>query len=153
MSDDFRIGDHWMISDRSGRKFRASEMRRQWNGLLVHTSEWEPRHPQELMRPRVRERAVKQSRPRPLDVFQGPLHAKIAVAALAGATLLTLDSAERMAVGDQVSIVLDNKDVFLTSLIAVLDSAILEIANALPCSVSPGNDVVNTTAMADATLP
>ena len=34
------------ISDRSGMAFPYTEMVREWNGSLVHTSEYEPKQPQ-----------------------------------------------------------------------------------------------------------
>lgn len=34
------------ISDRSGFRYRLSEMRKEWNGLLVGPDEYEPKHPQ-----------------------------------------------------------------------------------------------------------
>lgn len=34
------------ISDRSGLEYPYQEMIREWNGLLVHLSEYEPKHPQ-----------------------------------------------------------------------------------------------------------
>ena len=34
------------ISDRSGMEFPYSEMVREWNGMLVHKSEFEAKHPQ-----------------------------------------------------------------------------------------------------------
>ena len=36
----------YAISDRSGLKFPYDEMVREWNGSLVHTSEFEPKQPQ-----------------------------------------------------------------------------------------------------------
>ena len=36
----------YAISDRSGLKFPYDEMVREWNGSLVHTSEYEPKQPQ-----------------------------------------------------------------------------------------------------------
>ena len=36
----------WAISDRSGLRFPYTEMVREWNGMLVHTSEYEPTQPQ-----------------------------------------------------------------------------------------------------------
>ncbi len=36
----------WAISDRSGLRFPYTEMVREWNGMLVHTSEYEPKQPQ-----------------------------------------------------------------------------------------------------------
>ena len=35
-----------MISDRSGQRFPYQEMVQEWNGSWVHTSEYEPKHPQ-----------------------------------------------------------------------------------------------------------
>ena len=34
------------ISDRSGMEFQYTEMVKEWNGSLVHYSEFEPKHPQ-----------------------------------------------------------------------------------------------------------
>ena len=34
------------ISDRSGMEFPYSEMVKEWNGMLVHQSEFESKHPQ-----------------------------------------------------------------------------------------------------------
>jgi hypothetical protein len=34
------------ISDRSGQAFPYTEMVKEWNGSLVHISEYEPKHPQ-----------------------------------------------------------------------------------------------------------
>jgi len=36
----------YAISDRSGMRFPYDEMVREWNGFLVHTSEYEPKQPQ-----------------------------------------------------------------------------------------------------------
>ena len=40
------------ISDRSGMEFPYSEMVKEWNGMLVHRSEYESKHPQLSPRPR-----------------------------------------------------------------------------------------------------
>ena len=43
----YASGKHaYAISDRSGLRFPYSEMVREWNGSLVHTSEYEPKQPQ-----------------------------------------------------------------------------------------------------------
>lgn len=42
--------DNWVICQRTGMKFRRSEMRQEWNGLWVHNSVWQPRHPQDFVR-------------------------------------------------------------------------------------------------------
>jgi len=47
MNNRFVRGDHNVISDDSGQKFKRSEMRYTWDGRLVHAAtEWEPKHPQ-----------------------------------------------------------------------------------------------------------
>ena len=38
------------ISDRSGQAFPYNEMRKEWNGSFVHTSEFESKHPQLLVK-------------------------------------------------------------------------------------------------------
>ena len=40
------------ISDRSGMAFPYNEMVKEWNGMLVHISEYEPKHPQLEPKPR-----------------------------------------------------------------------------------------------------
>lgn len=57
------------ISDSSGKKYPISEARRQWNGLLVHKSEWEPRQPQDYIPPVRNRNMVKESRPDSDPVF------------------------------------------------------------------------------------
>lgn len=52
-----------MISDRSGFRYPASEIVRQWDGLLVAKREEEPRHPQEFVRGVVDDYAVRNPRP------------------------------------------------------------------------------------------
>ena len=36
----------WGISDRSGRRYRLREMKKEWTGALVGPDEFEPKHPQ-----------------------------------------------------------------------------------------------------------
>jgi len=60
----YRNRQHRMVSDRSGFVFPANEIVRQWDGLLVHKDEEEPRHPQEFVRGVVDDYAVRNPRPR-----------------------------------------------------------------------------------------
>ena len=58
-------GKHaFFISDRSGMRFPYSERIREWTGLIVHTSEFEEKHPQ--LEPRTNKidpQAVREPRP------------------------------------------------------------------------------------------
>ena len=38
-----------MLCDLSGRSCYAEDMRRMWNGLMVHKDYWEPRNPQDYV--------------------------------------------------------------------------------------------------------
>ena len=72
MKGKLKLGDHWAISDISGFKFPASEMKKltgEQAGLLVHFSEWNPEHPQLKIRARKADPNVKNVRLRPQDEF------------------------------------------------------------------------------------
>ena len=52
------------ISDRSGMEFPYKEMVKEWNGSLVHKSEFEPKHPQlKRFSHRTDPQPLKQARP------------------------------------------------------------------------------------------
>lgn len=72
MKGKLKLGDHWVISDISGFKFPASEMRKLSGiqaGLLCHFSEWNPSHPQLRIKAREDDQSVKNVRLRPVDRF------------------------------------------------------------------------------------
>lgn len=62
-------GDFWRICDRTGKKVRASQTRKEWNGLIVRERSWEPRNQQDLVRGRIDPQAVPEPRPRQPNVF------------------------------------------------------------------------------------
>jgi hypothetical protein len=63
------------ISDRSGLEFPYNEMVKEWNGSLVHKSEYEPKHPQlERRHHKPDGQSLKNARPsrvEPMTVFLG----------------------------------------------------------------------------------
>jgi sulfur carrier protein ThiS len=63
------------ISDRSGMEFPYKEMVKEWNGSLVHKSEFEAKHPQlERQKHAADAQSVKDGRPdrlEPITVFVG----------------------------------------------------------------------------------
>ena len=72
MKGKLKLGDHWVISDISGFKFPASEMKKltgEQAGLLVHKSEWNPAHPQLKLRGREDDQSVTNVRLRTVDEF------------------------------------------------------------------------------------
>ena len=70
-----KLGDHLVISDISGFKHLASEMKKltgEQAGLLVHKSEWNPEHPQLHIKGREDKQQVMPVRTRPEDDFSDP---------------------------------------------------------------------------------
>lgn len=63
------LGDHNAICDRCGQKYKASSLRKTWDGLWVCQKDWEPRHPQELIRAIKDDPSVPWSRPEAQDQF------------------------------------------------------------------------------------
>jgi hypothetical protein len=53
----YKRGDWNAICDRCGAKFKASQLRKTWEGFMVCQKDWEPRHPQDYVRA-PREEAV-----------------------------------------------------------------------------------------------
>lgn len=67
------LGEHNVISDISGFKFKASEMRRGEGleeGLVMHWSEWSPENPQLHIHVKPEDMTVKDPRTRTADVFE-----------------------------------------------------------------------------------
>lgn len=74
-NNNLKLGDHNVISDISGFKHKASEMRKlsgTQKGLLVHKSEWNPAHPQLKIRARQDKQSVSNVRDRQADKFEDP---------------------------------------------------------------------------------
>lgn len=151
--DGWRIGDHRVISDRSGRKIWASESRKQWNGLVVHESEWEPRHPLDSIRARRENPGVQNARPEPPDTFIGPLTTTVTTAAVAGATSLEVASTVGMTAADRISVMMTDGDTFRTTIATVTDTTHLELASALTGNVGIGKMVFDNSALTAPTLP
>ena len=49
-SDYYKSGDWNAECDVCGQKYKASKLKKRWDGLLVCSKDWEPRHPQDFVR-------------------------------------------------------------------------------------------------------
>lgn len=67
------IPGNWVaLCDSCGRKFKALDLQRRWDGLMVCKEDYELRHPSDFLRVQREKIAVAFSRPYPLaDVFTG----------------------------------------------------------------------------------
>lgn len=77
------------ISDRSGMSFPYTEMVKEWNGSLVHVSEFEPKHPQ-LDPPHTKADAIALRNPRVMK-FQQPTDVNGVRSDSGGATVTVID--------------------------------------------------------------
>lgn len=65
-------GDSNKVCDVCGFQYKGSQLRKRWDGLLVCSADWEPRHPQDFVRAVPDRQAVKEPRPDPTPNFISP---------------------------------------------------------------------------------
>lgn len=70
------MGRNWFISgewnaicDRCGNKYKNTELKIDWQGLMLCLRCWEPRHPQDLIRPVPEQQKLPWTRPESTDQF------------------------------------------------------------------------------------
>lgn len=49
-ADFYLSGSYNQICDRTGKKVKSTQTRREWTGNTIRTQSWEERHPQDLIR-------------------------------------------------------------------------------------------------------
>lgn len=59
----YKPGDWNCQCDVCGRRFRASEMKQRWDGVMVCSDDFETRHPQDMIRPRTENTQMPFTRP------------------------------------------------------------------------------------------
>ena len=69
MQNWLKLGDWNAICDSCGRKFKASTMRKRWDGLLVCKEDWEVKHPQLSLKVHGDKQYVPDPRPEATDTF------------------------------------------------------------------------------------
>lgn len=68
-SNYYKSGDWNSVCDVCGFAFKASQLRKRWDGFMVCDADWEPRHQIDFLRAPPSPRAIPWSRPEPADVF------------------------------------------------------------------------------------
>jgi hypothetical protein len=90
--DYLKVGDHNAFCDVCGFKFKASELRKRWDGMMVCSEDNEIRHPQDLIRSIKEKPAPPFSRPRN-DEIENPFSSPMADQT--GTTFTTFGPADR----------------------------------------------------------
>ena len=65
----YKKGDWNAVCDVCGFRFKASQLRRRWDGLMTCKDDWEIRQPQDLLRSKQDHQAVPWTRPEPTDTY------------------------------------------------------------------------------------
>lgn len=71
-ADYLELGDHNAVCYECGRKFKASQLKRHWQGYYVCEQHWEPRHPQDFVRGVQENITPPWTQPMPQDIFVTP---------------------------------------------------------------------------------
>lgn len=72
MRNTYKAGQWNAICDRCGFKFKSSELKKDWQGLMVCEHDYELRNPQDFLRVRPEKISVDWARPESIDVFVTP---------------------------------------------------------------------------------
>ena len=145
-------GSFYRISDFSGFKTRSFDTAKQWNGYWVRKDkEFELRNEQDFVRGVQDQQASPEPRPRPTDLFLGPLITTTTAAAVAAAINLSVASSVRMFAGDTVEVMLSTGVQFRTTLASVPTSTSVVLSAGLPFGVDSGAELTNWTAQASVT--
>jgi hypothetical protein len=62
-------GDWKAICDACGREFKASRLRKRWDGYMVCSEDWEPRQPQDFVKAKADIQTPSWTRPEAQDTF------------------------------------------------------------------------------------
>ena len=57
-ADYLKIGDYNAICESCGFKYKASQLKKRWDGLMVCDADWEARHPLDFIRGRKEDMSV-----------------------------------------------------------------------------------------------
>ena len=68
-ADHYKHGDYNAICDKCGFKYKASQLRKTWDNLMVCKKDWEPRQPQDFVKGVKDKQTVPWARPEPENVF------------------------------------------------------------------------------------
>lgn len=140
-------GSFYRICDKTGFATRAGRTRKEWTGLIVRESVWEPRQPQDFVKGVIDDQTVPQPRPRQVDAYDGPLHTFITSAGSIGDVQITVNNTARMFAGDSIELTLDNGALLQTIIVKVVSGTQLILGQPLPWSASVNNDLTNLSAI------
>ena len=140
--DNYVHGSHNVICDRSGFKVHVEDTWPEWNGLRVRKEDWEPRHPQDLLRSVPDDQSVEDPRPGATDTHS-QTETTLDADELAGQTVLSVASTSNMTVGDTIIVFMDNDGTHVSTIASfVADDTVTINGTGLPFKAASGKQVV-----------
>ena len=70
----YKAGDWLAVCDSCGKKLKASELQKRWDGFMVCSDDFELRHPSDFIRTPQDQKPLPWTRPEPADQFVGPTY-------------------------------------------------------------------------------
>lgn len=141
----YRKGSFYRVSDRTGFPVRAEDTRKEWSGLIVEASTYEPRQPQDLVRGVRDDQSVRDARPVAPATFTGPVWTVTTAAIAIGAVNIPVESLATFSPGQTISIMLDDGALFSATVTGLTGAPSLTITPGLPNTASDGAQVWNLT--------
>lgn len=139
MADDRHYvgGDNYLLDDISGFKIRASKARiipgGQTGNLAVAPQRWEPQQPQDFVRGVADDQSVALSRPRQQNRFV-IVGTFVTAPSARGTGVITVDSPVGFQINDNILLMLDSGENFLTSVAGIVGKQMF-VGTPLPYSV------------------
>lgn len=100
----YRAGDWNAVCDSCGGKFKASQMKRRWDGFMVCKDDFEMRHPQDFLKARSDKISVPWSRPQLPVVFSDVTGWTDFVSVKDGGTVIIVQHVLDIAAGENVPV-------------------------------------------------
>lgn len=137
----FKMGSFYRTDDRTGFPQRAERTRKEWNNLIVDTTVWEPRQPQDLVKGVPDIQSVPDARPLGQNVYVGPISVQTTANATVGQTSIPVQTTFGFYNGASVGCMLDldGGTVFFTTIAAPPTGLNLVLASGLPYTMASGN--------------
>lgn len=148
----YKAGSFYRVCDKTGFPTRAERTQREWQGLIVRKEVFEPRQPQDFVRGVNDIQTVPQPRPRPTNVFLGPISTTLTATVAAGGSSLPVVSTAGMSNGDKLTVILDTGAAFATVISSPPATTSLTCSPVLPFSASSGNLITDLSAGSTASI-
>ncbi len=135
----FKMGSFYRVDDFTGFPTRAENTREVWNGAIVDRKRWESRQPQDLVKGRPDNQTVPKPRPLAPNQFVGPFNVPLNGNVGIGAMFIPLQSVAGISANDPVGIMMDNGELFFTTVFGAPISTGVTIAEPMPNTAASGN--------------